>query len=332
MMGFWLAWVGVLGWSAPPMDAPLGCGSSGLWVGVTVQSTVLEPRETLRVVELLRAYLGPRRIEVCVATVHGATRPAAIVGIGRESQERLSIAIEIQDDVTNKRVVRELELEQAMRNSWPVILAVAADELLRASWAELSLPELRDERTVAVEVRELVTEQTQPRRWFTFGGGFAYEYYRGGQQHLGGDVSLAVWPVDRFAVHARVGFRRGLPVSAPHGTIDASAAVLGLGVTVRAVRPTARVGVDVKTAADLVYVFFQGRSQGHAKARAGGDLAVTWNAGTDLWVRVGERVRIFAGIALGVVARPVHASDAGEIVTSVSGLAVATSLGVVGAF
>ncbi len=50
------------------------------------------------------------------------------------------MVLEVDDALTNKSVRREVDLGDVPASGRPRALALAAAELLRASWAELALP------------------------------------------------------------------------------------------------------------------------------------------------------------------------------------------------
>ena len=111
----------------------------------------------------------------------------------RASSNHLRIAI--SDHVTSKIVVRDLNLTDFPRDSWPLALAIACDELLRASWLELSIaPPAKTEsapaavrETVDRDIQAAVRQQTFPGTLFVSG---ALNWYSGGATLFGADLGV----------------------------------------------------------------------------------------------------------------------------------------------
>jgi hypothetical protein len=89
----------------------------------------------------LAAELGPRGFGVCTARVPDGELVAE-VWLGMP--EATLVSIQVDDLLTGKRVSRDVPLARIPVGGTALAIAIAADELLRASWAELSLPR-RDE-------------------------------------------------------------------------------------------------------------------------------------------------------------------------------------------
>src|SRR5690349_17926482 len=87
----------------------------------------------------LRASLESRKIGVCDPSSTTSTEPIAKVVLEPQAEARVVISVEVSDAITNKRVSRDVDLSAVPRDAWPLTLALATDEVLRASWAELAL-------------------------------------------------------------------------------------------------------------------------------------------------------------------------------------------------
>jgi hypothetical protein len=83
----------------------------------------------------LAAELAPRGISVCDQE-NPNTAPLALVTLRASNNV---VAIELDDRTTHKRVARDLRLEPIPESGRALATAIAIDELLRASWAELTL-------------------------------------------------------------------------------------------------------------------------------------------------------------------------------------------------
>ncbi len=88
----------------------------------------------------LVAALEPRQIGVCSGeTVDAGERTVSRVRV--ELADPTRVRIEVDDALTNKVVSRQIKVEDSTESASALIVAVAIDELLRATWAELTIQE-----------------------------------------------------------------------------------------------------------------------------------------------------------------------------------------------
>lgn len=86
----------------------------------------------------LSAALSPQRMGVCEdAEGPRGEKSVSLVKVELDAESR--VRIEVDDTLTNKTVARDIRLEDPKDNASALIVAVAIDELLRATWAELSI-------------------------------------------------------------------------------------------------------------------------------------------------------------------------------------------------
>lgn len=102
----------------------------------------------------LRASLRERGIAMEVGE-SSETQSLARVRIDAAGLATLSLRIVVEDALTRKIVERAMSLEGVPPDVWSVLVSAAADELLRASWVELSMP---DAPPPAQEVPRVVEE------------------------------------------------------------------------------------------------------------------------------------------------------------------------------
>ncbi len=74
----------------------------------------------------------------CTARAASAPPPLATIQVSWHP-DAVALTVEVHDAVTAKRVSRDVALEGVPRDGQPLTVALEADELLRASWAELEL-------------------------------------------------------------------------------------------------------------------------------------------------------------------------------------------------
>jgi hypothetical protein len=90
----------------------------------------------------LEAELAPRGFGVCPSRAAQGELVAAVTFV---QPEPALVAIQVEDRATGKRVARDVRLARIPAGGVALAIAIAADELLRASWAELILRRNRDE-------------------------------------------------------------------------------------------------------------------------------------------------------------------------------------------
>ena len=156
------------------------------------------------VMKLLRAELAPRAIDVCPAAEGPGPASIATVSVSARPDGAF-VEVEVHDALTAKRVSRDVDLGAVPQDGRPLTLALVADELLRASWAEIALRRAPDPaQPVPTAVRESVREDVAGAA----GAGTTarWEVVAEGEAWAG---SLGLYGVDvRAAVAAAWGSRR----------------------------------------------------------------------------------------------------------------------------
>lgn len=199
----------------------------------------------------LRAALDAQELELCLdrsATVSPTearatsearpaetTGPVARVRLTYESDARVIVAI--GDAVTDKRVERRLELASFPPETRSLAIAIAADELLRASWAELLLidapaPAMDPPREVRAAVaRSVRSGPTEPSlAWLELA--VPIERFGGGDLWLGGSLRAERWWAERVALRVGIGGRGSTSHGTALGDVLARALVAELDVLV----------------------------------------------------------------------------------------------------
>lgn len=182
-------------------------------------------------VSLLRAELASRGLDLCASpAAEGAGAPVATVRVASRPNG-VVLAVEVRDAVTDKETRRDVSLAGIPADSRPLIVALAADELLRASWAELALrgaprPALPVPEPVIRTVRESIplSPAVAPRAAIVqLGVGFVWEQYAHGLVLYGADARLGAWIAPRVELAAQFGLREGPTTAAPDGTAHPTA-------------------------------------------------------------------------------------------------------------
>ena len=198
------------------------CGKSERpWVWV--QTEALSP-SLGAFVSLLRAELASRGLDLCTWTEGGSAAVATVRVLSRP--DGVVMTVEVHDAVTDKQVSRDVSLRGIPDDGRPLTVALAADELLRASWAELALrgapPPARPvpepvERTVRDSIPSPPPAASRPRT-VQLGVGFVWEQYARGLVLYGADGRLGVWVVPRVEIAAQFGLRDGPSAAALDGS------------------------------------------------------------------------------------------------------------------
>jgi hypothetical protein len=320
---------GLWGWSARATAAP-DCGNGGRpWVSVSFEATGFSPRFAERVLSDLRAGLGNRGIDAC-RLADGRGEPLASVKIASTTGPSVAVALEIRDAVTEKRVLRDVDLARVPEDGRAFAIAIAVDELVWASWAEIALatrtprkPRRAPPPEVVRGVENALPEREEPAT--RLGARAAVEHFRGGQTHVGADAAALFPFTERLALELALGIRQGRRVSTEHGHVLSSAA--GLGAMLR---------VAILHALPLELSLFAGPRAGLARfrGRAGPDARGTELSGVVLYARGGALagVRALGPLWLeasggaGAPIRGLEARDTGRVVSGVSGLELFAAL------
>lgn len=304
------------------------CSGEKPWVAVAGQV----PEAFARSVRSeLRAGLAPGDIEVCEAGPAGAPEPLARVVIVQVESPRARYSVDVIDSVTQKRVGRDLQLDRLPADGRALALAVAAEELLRASWAELALRGVHSAQTAPPPAVRAVVEKSTPlpappKRFTAFGARLAFERWLGGQTHYGADL-FGVVPLGRVAggVFA-VGARRALSEQAPHGSIGANALSLEAGVSLNFFR---QAGLDLGAfvSGRVLRVSFEPEAASGVQAEPQSGLAMTSRVGLSLAFGSAGLVRSYSTLGAGLPLKSFSVSDTGGVVTGVSKLELFASTG-----
>lgn len=277
----------------------------------------------------LRAGLLPSNIDVCAAAPGVAAEPLANVTIEAVDEKSARYRLDVTDSVTKKRVARDLTLAKLPPDGRALALAVAAEELLRASWAELALRGVHSAQTAAPpEVRAVVEKSavTASPRCNAFGARLAFEHFTGGQTHYGADL-FAQLPVGRVAaVQIALGARRALSEESQHGVIEANGFAAETALSFSLVQ---RPGVDLAGFAGgrLLRLELEPDAVLGASSEAKAGFAVSGRAGLLFAVGAAGVVRSYSMLGAGLVLQEFSAADSGDVTTGVSGVELFGSTG-----
>ncbi len=307
------------------------CGEAGRpWVSVAFSAPGWPEGFAERVLGDLRAGLKNRGIETCGDADPAVGAPIATVRVTSSSGKSVVVAVEIRDALTEKRVSRDIDLARVPEDGRAFAVAIAVDELVWASWAEIALTGHR-ERAPRAAPPEVVrgVERAMPRRdtpSLRLGALFVASRYGGGQRELGADASF-VFPLPaRLGLGVALGLRQGREVDASHGRVQESA--LGLGADLRFLPlRTQRVELGLSLGPRASLVRFSGRADAAARGSELTGLVLFARAKVIAGVRLLGPLWLEAGFGAGAPLRALEATDAGQVVSGVSGLELTASGG-----
>lgn len=318
---------------ATPAVADLACpvDARSSWIALTVDADAALP--SAEVMAQLRAELARQAIEVCLAS-SGAT--GSIASVRFTGDDLGGVAVVVDDRITRTALERHIAPAGLSPRGRALAAAIAAAELLRASWAHLSdrpaPPTVASAVVVpaAAGVRAPAARPAIVRRW-TLSLAAAADAYTGGQRHIGSDVRLGRATSDRTAAIVGLGYRRAAAADAVDGSVDGDGAFVSVaGVFVPVRRPWGELRVGGRATA--------GRIAFHAAPVAGasGADASAWvmvgAAELALAVGIGDALRAIAVASAGTPLRSVRLADAGRGFSAMSGGALGAALGLEGAF
>lgn len=136
--------------------------------------------------------------------------------------------IEIDDRVSEKQVEREIALGRDPPDTWSVVLAASADELLRASWIELTMtdappPAIEPPPEVERAARESIAPDGPRDGAVGIAAAAAIDGYLGGAVLAGGDLVLTLYVGDAFGIDLGLVGRAMIPVQSALGGLTATA-------------------------------------------------------------------------------------------------------------
>jgi hypothetical protein len=330
-----LAMTAVLLSAAPSLAAAQDdpCLFSALpWVAVAFSGSSFTQELERAVLLDLRAGLRLKGIEACVIGRAGKEPPLAVLQLSAASPDRFTVSIEVNDALTEKRVLRDIDMTGVSPDARSLTIAAATDELLRASWVELALadaPEPSREPPAAVTeaVRDTIEPARVGQRDLALGVRFESAYFGAGLGWLGADLLATSWLSDYVGLELAAGARAGLPREGEHGEVKASALLGGLALRVALVERTAPLGVDALVGAAVASVRMRG------EAREGGrsftDSAIDVHALFGLLFRASLAPWLDLRLELGTGApiQGVEATDEGVVAASTHGIQLRAALG-----
>jgi hypothetical protein len=314
------------------IDRDCGGRAGRPWVSVAFSGQAWTAERERSVLEDLRAGLRLKGIDACRLGTEGGEPPLAVLELEAMEQERVSVGIEVHDALTEKRVSRDLDLRPVAEDARALAIAAAADELLRASWAELALSDAPEpSRPPPPEVQETMRRSLSAAHLSTgrdhaFGARGAFEHHGAGHTQLGAEAYLGVWFEPRWGFELGAGLREGLRRDAAHGSVQSRALTSSADVTF-ALLPRDGLELAAKLGVSLASVRMRGQPNGGAVAAEGAGVDVHARGGFSLAYALWPALALRADVAAGLPLRSIEARDDGRLAASTGGLQLLVAAG-----
>lgn len=311
------------------------CGGDAPPIAVLVEGATPELERAIFVdlaAELARTHLCARLEAGASPDARGAGRERAIARVTIRISPEGVAAVRVDDAMTWKRLERTVEVAGLKDDGRALALAIAADELLRASWVEptprrrAAMASAAPAPALAGGLREAPDAGGGPdRRATEIGVRATVAAYGGGQVQVGGALLLRRDVLPWLAGSVFVYAREALPASAALGTVLGHAAGGGASLSAYVAR-TGRARLGFEAAVEAGYVLFEGRAEeGASASRFGGPTAFgALGVTADVDVRP---VRFGASVGALAPFMMVEALAGDAAVTSMGGPGVLAALG-----
>jgi hypothetical protein len=276
----------------------------------------------------LATELSQRGITLCSADAT-PREPAASIAVRIEDT---TVFIALDDRLTQKRVARDLTLAHLPRNGRALATAIAIDELLRASWAELTLR--RDDRPPPASTPPEQPPRAPPLIAIPSGRPPPPPSTKKHRLLLGGDVgySHTAYAFDAFSFDARATYRphfgwfvlqlgplRGLRVDTERGEL-VTRGVFSAVTAGACAQGAPRVFGCAGARAGISFLAFRGSDARMAEARDREATVVSVSAVTMVGGKLSERFTLFGELGAGSVVKGARATDGTQRLVSVTGL------------
>jgi hypothetical protein len=311
-----------------------GCDvGDGDRVSVEIASTVDSIVSTAALAHLA-AELAPRQIIVCTTVAEPGARPA-LARIFVTGSDTAFVNLRVHDEGSHTTVERSFDLAVVPPEGRALTLGLAAEALLSML---LSGPP----RPAKVETPPPVVETTRQRdshpesltpspRRFTASVLANVTGYTSGATLWGPQLHLR-HVQGRFRPAVYGGMRRANAIQSTRGRVAFQDAHLGLEFGWLATRVEHRLALVLLGGLEGSWVNVAGEAFEGNTARRGFGIAALVYAGAEASIPMGEAVRLMLRAGGGHALRSVRASDSGNSVAGVQGLALQVSLGMGASF
>lgn len=257
--------------------------------------------------------------------------------------DAIQVEVRIEDEITAKTVLKVVKLGEVRERDRGLVLAIAIEELLRASWMELAMSERKQvletaPTAVSSQVKNAVMDAAReysgpPTPKHLIGAQMTASYLTGGANLVGGGLLYAYWPYPRVVVRASVEVDRWIPFSTPSGEVSGVALLPAMGVGIALLKRPSRVGLEVHGYGSVGWLKLQpvASSPNVAVLPSSHPVALV-GAAMHTNVGVVGPVRLFLDGRVAGVVRGVRVLDHNERTAAFTGLQIGGLVGVAFAF
>jgi hypothetical protein len=306
------------------------CDGVDPWVLVELRADGWTDGQRTTVLGDLQHTLAPQGIGACVGTTHPPGEPLATLAIEVSTVGKALVDIEVRDAVTKKGVHRQVDLASIPADGRELAIAIEADELLRACWAEIALDTGRShvaERRAAVagSVAQVLTP-VRVQNSGAFGARAAGELFLGGATLLGADTFGRLRLGGRAGLELAAEIRASPSVTTDRGRVGALAAGGAISLLFRLAGNNAA-SIDVGAGVAGSWLQFRGEPTAGSTSSAYDNLLLVGRVRVLGRLALGRWMHAAVGFHAGETLVGVAARDSGQVVRSASGLALGATLG-----
>jgi len=274
-------------------------------------------------------------------TIESTIEPAIVLAIEGETKDRVAVHVQMRTGGAARLLERNVDLSHVPGDSRAFAVALVADELIRAGWAE---------RELAAEPAPFVTEVAgvgEPRRDpradrvrasasepgvgaslpGRVGARAVVERFAGGQTQWGADGTWLVPLGFHLQAHFAPGVRQGFDVAVPHGRISSRALSLATHLRYLLLENPFELATGLGLQGEWLALRGQATDPSTAPGRFDGFVlysqavvSTAWHAAGPLWLEL--------GVVLGAPLHALEGTDDGHAATAASGLELGLSTAV----
>ena len=309
-----------------------GCGNDGRpWVSVEFAEEAWPLALKEAIFRDLEAGLTRRSIDTCAVDNKATVPPVAAIRLSFVGSENVQVTVEIRDAITDKRVGRDVNLSSLPADGRALAIALAADELVWATWAEIGIKNSPRRKAAPAEVVTAVEQSYEKpsRGSVRLGAAFAAEHFGAGLVRFGADALCTFTLAQRFQLRIAAGYRQGLAVSAPDGHVHSMATGVASDLAILLNR-SSHIELAWTLGSRADWAVLQGDAQAGALDHDLRGFALYARTGLNAAIHPTRPIWFEIGATLGAPLRALQATDAGRTVTGIAGLEQGASIAVMG--